>query len=176
MVTRACLASAAIAIFTVASQPVAAPPALAQSWQEYQNEDLRFKIEIPGKPEVRHENGAVEVEVDYENIKFGISDFQRPKPLLNKPLASRLRKYCEDVRVATEKALGVKVTRVNQFRVDTNPTCELIVETDGFHLISRTFVLQDRTIQISATSLHSIEDNAVVQRFMRSFKLQPRAG
>lgn len=152
-----------------------APEAAAQAWQEFRSAGLGFKVDMPGAPKIFTEwetmHGLkVEIntaEVEHPPAGFSVCHTEYPRGWIASGAADDL---LEDWRRRMEKTLGVKVTRENRFTTNA-PIGELVIASDGFHLIGRMYVVGDGVIEVTVTSLRGLEDNPAAQRFLGSFKL-----
>jgi hypothetical protein len=174
------LVLAAVAVLAVVTLP-ASTTAFAQTWQEYRSDELGFKVEMPGTPQVEEEEDEetvdnntqkikwTTVQLDHEEASLGVSSAQFEKGFRQRPIDA----YVDDLLKRTEKALGVKVTRQNRLTMNDKPVREFFVETDGFCLVARLVFLDDRIIQVIATSIMPLAANPIVERFLQSFALLP---
>jgi hypothetical protein len=172
-----------IAMTAIAALALVTMPALtktfAQSWQEYRRDDCGVKIEMPGSPQITEQEIAdagnketvrwTRAELDRKEASLSISCRQFGRDIRHRPIDM----YVDNIRKLTEAALGVKVTGQNQLVVNNKPVRELLIETDGFYLITRMVFLEDRIIEMTVTSIRPLADNPVANRFLRSFELLP---
>jgi len=176
---------AAVAVLAVVTLPVLtttfAQTAFAQTWQEFRRDDLGFKVEMPGTPQVEEEEEeetvdnnkktikTTTVQVHHEEASLSVSCEQFEKGLRQPPTDADF----DDLLKSIEEKLGVKVTRQNRLTMNGKPVRESFAETDGFYIAARVVFLDDRTFQVIATSNTPLAANPVVERFLHSFELLP---
>jgi hypothetical protein len=136
---------------------------------------------MPGTPQVEQEEEeetvgndkktikSTSVRLDHEEASLGVSCEQFEKGLRQPPTDAEF----DDLRKSIEKGMGVKVTSQNRLTMNGKPVLELVAETDGFYAATRIVFLDDRIIQVIATSNIPIAANPVVERFLQSFELLP---
>ena len=145
--------------------------AQAPAWREYRNNEMGFRVEMPGTPKVEEQNGepsdpfikTVDAQVEFNDMLLGV--------------------HCSDNRAAfsTEEqyklqregmvAGGMPVTREEARTVSGNPARDFIRESDDLNYIYRVVNVGKRTIGISAFGERSIHGNPNVRRFLDSLTL-----
>jgi hypothetical protein len=148
-------------------------PARADDWEEYLREDLGFRIEMPGEPEVvvRDEGFSdktvrtidAQVYDDEDDTLFGLHCTEYREPL---PAEREHRLLREGMRLG-----GLAVTRESALAVSGVPAREFIRQSDGINFVHRLLVVDRRTIAISVYGDRDIHDSREAKRFLRSFML-----
>ena len=145
-------------------------------WREYRPAGLHFRIEMPGKPVVEtwhnedEDEGwitAVDADLNYEEITFGVSWTQWKKNQSVAILSNRLRKGM--------RRAGWPATGERRFTIDGFPAGEAIRRSDGLdslNYIERNVVMGKETLLITATRVDAgLHASPIVRRFFDSFKL-----
>ena len=164
-----------LALF-IAPALLALLPALAsaQAWQEYRRDDLGFKIEMPGKPEIESTEDksadrtvqSTKADVTYGDAMFSVSvDQTYVKGASIRPDDE----YLNRSRRGMEKALGLKATSEKQFTTNGFPGHEFMFDVKGYYHLIRMIVLENRVITVSVNGNRSLETDPVVRRFLDSF-------
>ena len=147
--------------------------ARADDWQEYLREDMGFRIEMPGEPEVDvKEDGLddgiarlidAQVYDDEDDSLFGVhcTDYREAVSA-----EQEYRLFREGMRLG-----GLFVTRESALMIGNIVAREFTRESDGINFIHRLLVADRRTIGISVYGDRNIHDSREVQRFLRSFML-----
>lgn len=146
----------------------------ADDWQEYRRDDLGFRIEMPGKPEVETKKEGLGDQIervidaqasdDEDDGRFGVHCTEYREPVSAEQEYSRFR---DGLRLA-----GLSVTRESVLTINNVAAREFIRESsDGANFVHRLLVVGRRTIGISVYGDHDIHESQGVQRFLRSFAL-----
>jgi hypothetical protein len=148
-------------------------PARADDWQEYLRDDLGFRIEMPGEPEVDVKEDGLDERIvrlvdaqiydDEDDNLFGVhcSEYRNPVSA-----EQEYRLFREGMRLG-----GLAVTRESALMIGNIVAREFTRESDGINFVHRLLVVDHRTIGISAYGDRGIHDSREVQRFLRSFML-----
>src|SRR5262245_57366091 len=119
---------AAVAVLAVVTLLVLTTT-FAQTWQEFRRDDLGFKVEMPGTPQVeeQEEEETVDnnkktiktttVQVHHEEASLGVSCEQFEKGLRQPPTDADFDNLLKSI----EEKLGVKVTRQNRLTMNGKP-------------------------------------------------------
>ena len=147
--------------------------ARADDWQEYLRDDLGFRVEMPGEPEVDvKEDGVDETIVrlidaqvydDEDNNLFGVHCTEYRDPV---SAEQEYRLFREGMRLG-----GLGVTRESALMINNIVAREFTRESGGINFVHRLLVVDRRTIGISVYGDRDIHDSREVQRFLRSFML-----
>jgi hypothetical protein len=150
--------------------------ARAEDWEEYRRDDLGFRIEMPGEPDVETKKDGLgdkivqvidaQVSDDKDDGLFGV----------------HCTEYREQVSAEQEHRLfrdgmrlgGLAITRENALTINNVAAREFVRESDGINFIHRLLVVDRRTIGISVYGDRDIHESPDVQRFLRSFMLLGR--
>jgi len=148
-------------------------PARADDWQEYLREDLGFRIEMPGQPEVEVKEDGLDEKIvrlidaqvydDEDNSLFGVHCTEYREPV---SAEQEYRLFREGMRLG-----GLAVTRESALMINNIVAREFTRESDGINFVHRLLVVDRRTIGISVYGDRDIHDSREVQRFLRSFML-----
>jgi hypothetical protein len=148
-------------------------PARADDWQEYLREDLGFRIEMPGQPEVEVKEDGLDDKIvrlidaqiydDEDDGLFGVHCTEYRDPV---SAEQEYRLFREGMRLG-----GLAVTRESALMINNIVAREFTRESDGINFVHRLLVVDRRTIGISVYGGRDIHDSREVQRFLRSFML-----
>src|SRR5262249_24312110 len=133
-----------------------------EGWQEYKRDDLGFRVEMPGEPDVETKKDGLEDKIvrttdvqvtdDKDDGMFGIHCTEY------KELASaeqEYRSFRNGMRLG-----GLSVTRENAVTINNIAAREFVRESEGMNFIHRLLVVDRRTIVISVYGDHDIHNNA----------------
>jgi hypothetical protein len=147
--------------------------ARADDWQEYLRDDLGFRIEMPGEPEVDVKEEGLDDKIvrlidaqiydDEDDNLFGVHCSEYRDPV---SAEHEYRLFREGMRLG-----GLTVTRESALMINNIVAREFTRESDGINFVHRLLVVDRRTIGISVYGDRSIHDSREVQRFLRSFML-----
>jgi hypothetical protein len=147
--------------------------ARADDWQEFFREDLGFRIEMPGEPEVDVKEEGLDDRIarlidaqvydDEEDSLFGVHCTEYHEAV---SAEQEHRFFREGMRLG-----GLAVTRESALMISNIVAREFIRESDGINFVHRLLVVDRRTIGISVYGARDIHDSREVQRFLRSFML-----
>jgi hypothetical protein len=162
----------------IASVVAAAPALLLASsavraqgdvWREYRRDDLGFRIEMPGEPKVDDselkdiELRSVEVEVDYEDMTFGVQWNEWKRPL---PAEEFFKMWREGMRLA-----GMPVTSERPLEINGFVAREFVRESPDINYIRREFIGGNLTINASVMGAGPMLGHPAVSRYLDSFML-----
>jgi hypothetical protein len=158
---------------TAVSAVVGVKPAHAQGvvWKEYRRNDLGFRIEMPGVPQIETNEDqvkdvwirSVEAEVQHGKTLLTVNCMEWKDP-------PNPEEHFEDF-VEGMKADNMAVTRESAMVMNGFPAKEFVCQTDTANYIRREVVMDKFTIGATAFGDRSIHTDAVVKRFLDSFKL-----
>jgi hypothetical protein len=147
--------------------------ARADDWQEYLRDDLGFRIEMPGEPEVDAKEDGLDERIvrlmdaqvydDEDDSLFGVHCTEYREPVSAEQEYRILR---EGMRLG-----GLAVSRESALMIGNIVAREFTRESDGINFVHRLLVMGRRTIGISVYGDRNIHDSREVQRFLRSFML-----
>jgi len=148
-------------------------PTRADDWEEYLREDLGFRIEMPGDPEVETKDEGfsdmivrtidAQVYDDEDGELFGVHFTEYREPV---PAEQEWRLFREGMRLG-----GLSVTRESALMISNRAGREFVRESDSMNFVHRLLILDRRTIGVSVYGDRDIHDSRDVQRFLRSFML-----
>jgi len=148
-------------------------PARADDWEEFFRDDLGFRIEMPGEPEVDVKDEGfsdrivrtidAQVYDDEDGQLFGVHCTEYREPV---PAEHEWRLFREGMRLG-----GLSVTRESELMISNRAGREFVRESDSINFVHRLLVVDRRTIGISLYGDRDIHDSRDVQRFLRSFML-----
>jgi hypothetical protein len=165
--TLAALAAASTSVDLVPRAAWAQAPA----WKEYRNNDMGFRVEMPGVPKVEEQNGdasdpfirTVEAQVELNDMLLGVHCTE------NRAAMSAEEQYKQQREGMV--AGGMPVTREEARTVSGNPAREFIRESGDLNYIYRVVNVGKRTIAVSAFGENNIHGNPTVRRFLDSLTL-----
>jgi len=164
----AALAGAA-AILTSLSR--AAQAEAAAAWQEYRNDEMGFRVEMPGAPKVEEQNGdpsdpfikSVDAQVELNDMILSVRCIE------NRAASSADDQY--KMQREGMAAGGMAVTREEARTVSGNPARDFIRESGDLNYIYRVVNVGKRTIGVSVFGERSIHGNPNARRFLDSLTL-----
>ena len=166
------LAGAAAMLMSLALRPTAAQAeAAAAAWREYRNDEMGFRVEMPGEFMTGQEVGeakdpwvkAIGAEILFDGMAMDVQGTE----FRGSPKAEELYKLqCEGMQ-----ASGMQATREDPRTVGGVAGREFIREADDISYIHRMVIVGNRTISASAFGERSIHGNPTVRRFLDSLTL-----
>jgi hypothetical protein len=141
-------------------------------WREFRRDDLGFRVELPGEPEIEEQEDdvkdiwirSVDAQVDYEKILFGIHHTEY-KDVISPEEEFRLTS--EGLRTA-----GFPATREAPLTINGFPAREFICEADdNINMIHRRIVMGRFTLGVGIAGEREIHASPLTRRFLESFKL-----
>jgi hypothetical protein len=136
-------------------------PARADDWQEFLREDLGFRIEMPGEPEVDVKEEGVDDKIvrlidaqvydDEDDGLFGVHCTEHRDPV---SAEQEYRLFREGMRLG-----GLAVTRESALMINNIVAREFTRESDGINFVYCLLVVDRRTIEISVYGDRSIHDS-----------------
>ena len=170
---RRLVAVVAGAAATVTSFALLASAARAQApaWREYRNNDMGFRVEMPGTPKVEEQTGdqsepwtrIVSAQVELNDMILGVQCAE-----------NRAATSAEDQHKLQREAMvaeGMPVTREEPRTVSGLPARDFIRESGELNYIYRVVIVGNRTIRASVFGERSIHGHANVRRFLDSLTL-----
>src|SRR5690349_11639431 len=170
---RTLMSVLAAAASTSAVLVAATSSARADEWQEYLRDDLGFRIEMPGEPEVDVKEDGLDDRIvrlidaqvydDEDDNLFGVHCSEYRDPV---SAEQEYRLFREGMRLG-----GLAVTRESALMIGNIVAREFTRESESINFVHRLLVADRRTIGISVYGDRDIHDSREVQRFLRSFML-----
>jgi hypothetical protein len=166
------LAGGTAVLTSLAWRPTAAR-AQAAAWREYRDEEMGFRIEMPGEFRVRQHVGETNVPWTKETsakINIGRMSLEAPG------IEYRGTLSVEEIYKLAEKCTGILgnlcATGVEQRAVSGMPAREYIREADDdLNFIARIVVVGNRAIGAAAYGERSVHGNPTVPQFLDSLTL-----
>jgi len=145
--------------------------AQANVWREYRRDDLGFRVELPGEPEVEEKEDeakdilirSVDVQVDYEKMSFGVHHTEYKDTISAEEEFGLFREGMA--------AGGFPVTREAALMIEGVSAREFICESDAINLIHQLVVRDRFTIGVAVAGESEIHGSPLTRRFFDSFKL-----
>ena len=164
------LAGGAAVLTTLALRPTAAQAEAAAAWREYRNDEMGFRVEMPGEFKTDRELGeakdpwvkAIGAEIEFDGMTMGVHGTE----FRGAPKAEELYKVQRE---------GMQATREEQRTVSGVAAREFIREADDINYIHRMVLVGNRTIAVGVFGERNIHGNATARRFLDSLTLL-RAG
>jgi hypothetical protein len=165
------LAGAATTLTLLAVHSTAAQAEAAAAWREYRNDEMSFRVELPGEFKANQEAGeatdpwvkSIGAEVEFDGMTMGVNGTQ----FRGSPTAEELYK----VQREGMQASGMQATREEQRTVSGVAAREFIREADDVNYIHRMVIVGNRTISVSVFGERNIHGNPNVRRFLDSLTL-----
>jgi hypothetical protein len=165
------LAGAATTLTALSALSRAALAEAAAAWREFRNDEMGFRVEMPGEFKTDQEAGeakdpwvkSIGAEIEFDGITMGVNGTQ----FKGSPTAEELYK----VQREGMQSSGMQATREEQRTVSGVPAREFIREADDINYIHRMVIVGNRTISVSAFGERSIHGNPNVRRFLDSLSL-----
>jgi len=140
-------------------------------WREYRRDDLGFRVEMPGEPDVDETEDeakdivlrSLDAQVDYEKIIFGVHHTEYKNAVSADEEFALLRKG-----MATG---GFAVTREAALTIDGVSGREFVSDSDTINIVHRLMVMDRFTIGVAVAGEREIHDSPLTRRFFDSFKL-----
>jgi hypothetical protein len=143
------------------------------AWQIYRPESAGFEIEMPGEPKaevINHERDypavkSINAHVDIDDISFGADyvEYRIPITLQEATEAQQL--------VARSFPAQMSVTAFTMNGIEGS---NIVMDSDKLNAMQRLVIVKNnRQILVSVIGERSIYTNALVRRFLDSFKLLP---
>jgi hypothetical protein len=165
------LAGAATTLTSLAAHSRAAQAEAAPAWREYRNDEMGFRVEMPGTPKVEEQNGdpgdpfikSVDAQVELNDVLLGVHCTE------NRAAASAGDQY--KLQREGMVAGGMPVTREEARTVSGNPARDFIRESGDLNYIYRVVNVGKRTIAVSVFGERNIHGNPNARRFLDSLTL-----
>ena len=161
------LAAATAAAGLVSTAAWAQTPA----WREYRNNEMGFRVEMPGAPKVEEQSGdpsdpfvkSIDAQVELNDMLLGVHCTE------NRAAASAEDQYKQQREGMV--AGGMPVTREEARTVSGNPARDFIRESDDVNFVYRVVNVGKRTVGVSVFGERSIHGNPNARRFLDSLTL-----
>jgi hypothetical protein len=169
------LAGSAAVLTSLALRPAAAQAEAVAAWREYRNDEMGFRVEMPGEFKIDQELGeakdpwvkAIGAEIEFEGMTMGVHGTE----FRGSPKAEELYK----VQREGMQASGMQASREGQRTVSGVAAREFIREAEDINYIHRVVLVGNRTIAVGVFGERNIHGNATARRFLDSLTLL-RAG
>jgi hypothetical protein len=143
----------------------------AAAWREYRNDEMGFRVEMPGEFKIDQEAGeakeawvkSIGAEVEFAGMTMGVNGTQ----FRGSPPAEELYKLQREGMQAS----GMQATHEEQRTVGGVAAREFIREADDISYIHRMVIVGNRSISVSVFGERSIHDNPTARRFLDSLTL-----
>jgi len=165
------LAGGATVLTSFALRPTAAQAEAAAAWREYRNDEMGFRVEMPGEFKIDQEVGeagdpwvkAIGAEIEFNGMTMGVHGTEFRGSL----------KADELYKVQREgmQASGMQATREEERTVSGVAAREFIREVDDINYIHRMVPVGNRTIAVGVFGERNIHGNAIARRFLDSLTL-----
>jgi hypothetical protein len=141
------------------------------AWKEYRNNEMGFRVEMPGTPKVEEQTGdasepwtrMISAQVELNDMILGVQCAE------NRAATSAEEQYKRHREEMV--AGGMPVTREEARTVSGNPAREFIRESGDLNFIYRVVNVGKRTIALSVFGERNIHGNPNVRRFLDSLTL-----
>ncbi len=165
------LAGASTTLMSFSALSRAAQAEAAAAWREYRNNEMGFRVEMPGTPKVEEQSGdpsdpftkSVDAQVELNDMLLGVHCTE------NRAAAPAEDQY--KLQREGMAAGGMAVTREEARTVSGNPARDFIRESGDLNYIYRVVNVGKRTIGISVFGERDIHGNPNVRRFLDSLTL-----
>jgi len=167
------LAGAAAMLTSLALRPTAAQAEAAAAWREYRDDEMGFRVEMPGEFKVRQYVGETnDPWIKETSAKINIGRMS----LGAMGIEYRTTLSVEEIYKLGENCTGILgnlcATREERRVVSGVPAREYIREADDdLNIISRIVVVGNRAIVVGALGECSIHSNPTVLRFVETLTL-----
>ena len=165
------LAGATTTLTSLAALSRPAQAEAAAAWREYRNDEMGFRVEMPGEFKTNQEAGeakdawtkSIGAEIEFDGVTMGVNGTE----FRGSPPAEQLYKLQREGMQAS----GMQATREDPRTVGGVAGREFIREADDISYIHRMVIVGNRTISASAFGERSIHGNPTVRRFLDSLTL-----
>jgi hypothetical protein len=165
------LAGATTTLTSIFALSRAAQAEAAATWREYRNDEMGFRVEMPGEFKIDQEAGeakdpwvkAIGAEVEFDGMTMGVHGTE----FKGSPTAEDLYK----VQREGMQASGMQASREEQRTVSGVAAREFIREADDINYIHRMVLVGKRTIAVGVFGERSIHGNPAARRFLDSLTL-----
>jgi hypothetical protein len=140
-------------------------------WQEYRRDDVGFRVELPGVPNIRVEKGGPEdnwttstnAQLRYQHEIFDVSWTEFKDTVSVESEYKRFRDMMTGAGYQLEEDIPLTLYDV--------PAREFIIETGQINFIRRIMAVRNVAIGIHAMGARNIHNSPTVRRFLDSFRL-----
>jgi hypothetical protein len=165
---RSFLAAGASASFALRSKLAQAQAGI---WQEYRREDVGLRIEMPGEPRIRVQNGrpvddwmtSTDVQVRYQHEIFDLSWTEFKDIVSVEDEYTRFRELMTGAGYQLQQDIPLTLNDV--------PAREFVIETGDINFVRRILAVRNLAIAIHALGARNVRNSPTVRRFLDSFKL-----
>jgi hypothetical protein len=165
------LAGGATALTSLVLRPTAAQAEAAAAWREYRNDEMGFRVEMPGEFKSNQEAGeakdpwvkSIGAEIEFDGMTMGVNSTQ----FRGSPPAEEIYKLQREGMQAS----GMQATREEQRTVSGVAAREFSREADDINYIHRMVIVGNRTISVSVFGERNIHGNPTARRFLDSLTL-----
>ena len=165
------LAGATTTLMSLSARSRAARAEAAAAWREYRNDEMGFRVEMPGEFKTNQEAGeakeawvkSIGAEVEFDGMTMGVNGTQ----FRGSPPAEELYKLQREGMQAS----GMQATREEPRTVGGVAAREFIREADDINYIHRMVIVGNWTVSVSAFGERNIHGNPTVRRFLDSLTL-----
>ena len=162
-------AATSLTLFSALSR--AAQAEAAAAWREYRNDEMGFRVEMPGEFMTGQEVGeakdpwvkAIGAEIEFDGMTMGVHGTE----FRGSPKAEELYKLQREGMQAS----GMQATREDPRTVSGVAAREFIREADDLNYIHRMVLVGNRTIAVDVFGERNIHGNATARRFLDSLTL-----
>jgi hypothetical protein len=140
-------------------------------WQEYRRDDVGFRIELPGVPNIRVEKGgpgdnwttSTNAQLRYQHEIFDVS-WTEFKDII--PVEGEYKRFRDMMTGA-----GYQIDEDIPLTLYDVPAREFIIETGQLNFVRRIMAVRNVAIGIHAMGARNIHNSPTVRRFLDSFRL-----
>jgi hypothetical protein len=165
------LAGAATTLTSLAAHTRPGQAEAAAAWREYRNDEMGFRVEMPGEFKTDQEVGeakdpwvkSIGAETEFDGMTLGVHGTE----FRGSPTAEALYKLQREGMQAS----GMQATREEQRTVSGVAAREFIREADDINYIHRMVLVGKRTIAVGVFGERNIHGNANARRFLDSLTL-----
>jgi len=165
------LAGAATTLTSLAVHPRPVWAEAAAAWREYRNDEMGFRVEMPGEFKVDQEVGeakdpwvkAIGAEIEFDGMTMGVHGTEFRGTLKAEELYKVQREGMQ--------ASGMQATREERRTVSGVAALEFIREADDINYIHRMVLVGNRTVAAGVFGERTIHGNATARRFLDSLAL-----
>jgi hypothetical protein len=140
-------------------------------WQEFRRDDVGFRIELPGVPNIKVDKGApgdnwttsTNAQLRYQHEIFDVS-WTEFKDIV--PVESEYKRFRDMMTGA-----GYQIDEDIPLTLYDVPAREFIIETGQLNFVRRIMAVRNVAIGIHAMGARNIHNSPTVRRFLDSFRL-----
>ena len=140
-------------------------------WQEFRRDDVGFRIELPGVPNIRVEKGdpgdnwitSTNAQLRYQHEIFDVSWTEFKDVIAVESEYKRFRDMMTGAGYQIDEDIALTLYDV--------PAREFIIETGQLNFVRRIMAVRNVAIGIHAMGARNIHNSPTVRRFLDSFRL-----